>query len=375
MDTFYCQCSRCVMDTSDPEIVFDKHGNCNHCNNYFERIFKRIFRGEESEVQLMKIISLIKKKGKGKKYDCILGVSGGIDSSYTAYILKQNGVRTLMVHMDNGWNSEISENNIKALAEKLQFDYESYVLDWEEFRDLQIAFLRASVPEIETPTDIALPAALHKIAVKYRTKYIISGGNFVTEGILPRIWHYNAKDFTYLKHIHKTFGSGKLKKFPIFDWKNELYYKLIKGIQFVYLLNYVDYKKDKARHILETELGWTYYGGKHYESIYTGFVQSYMLPEKFNIDYRKATLSTQICTGETTREQALEILQNPSFDIQKVNEDKEYICSKLQISIQEFDAMMQQPPKLYTDYPNAEKRLEWIYKMYRKLFRKPDYRS
>lgn len=362
------------MDTSDPEITFDEQGFCNHCTNYFNRIRQRTYRGKESDDQLKEIVTKIKKSGRGKKYDCILGVSGGIDSSYTAYILKQQGVRTLMVHMDNGWNSEISENNIRALAEKLQFDYESYVLDWAEFRDLQIAFLRASVPEIETPTDIALPAALHKVAVKYNIKYIISGGNFVTEGILPRIWHYNAKDFTYLKHIHKTFGSGKLKKFPMFDWKNELYYKLVKGIQFVYLLNYVDYKKDKARHILETELGWTYYGGKHYESIYTGFVQSFVLPEKFNIDYRKATLSTQICTGETTREQALEILQNPSFDIQKVNEDKEYICSKLQISIPEFDAMMQQPPKPYTDYPNAERRLEWIYNMYRKIFRKPDYR-
>lgn len=370
----YRQCNRCVMDTTDPDIVFDDSGNCNHCNNYFERIAHRIYQGEVSDKQLQELTKSIKHKGKGKPYDCVLGVSGGIDSSYAAYTLKQLGIRALLVHMDNGWNSEISVKNIKFLAEKLGFDYESYVLDWEEFRDFQLAFFKASVPELETPTDIAIPAILHKIASKYGIKYIISGGNFATEGILPKTWHYNAKDLTYLRHIQKTYGTRKIKKFPLFGWYNELYYKLFKGIVIVYLLNYVHYKKDKAMQILENELGWKYYGGKHYESKYTGFVQSYILPEKFHIDYRRATLSTQICAGEVTRDQALEILKDPPFNHEKIQEEKEYICKKLRISTAEFDDIMKQPPRWYRELPNAEKKLEFIYNIYRKLFRKPNYR-
>jgi N-acetyl sugar amidotransferase len=370
----YRQCNRCVMDTTDPDIVFDDKGHCNHCNNYFERISQRIYNGERSDIQLQAIADKIRKKGKGKPYDCILGVSGGIDSSYAAYTLKQLNLRALLVHMDNGWNSETSVKNIKFLADKLGFDYESYVLDWVEFRDLQLAFLKASVPEIETPTDIAIPAALHRIASKYGVKYIISGGNFATEGILPKTWHYNAKDLVYLKFIQKTFGSGKIRKFPVFGWRSELYYKLWKGIRIIYILNDVNYRKDTAMKTLETELGWKYYGGKHYESKYTGFVQSYILPEKFHIDYRRATLSTQICAGEVTRDHAIEILEEPSYNSESIHEEKEYICKKLRISTSEFDDIMKQAPRWYRDLPNAEKKLEFIYNLYRKLLRRPNYR-
>jgi N-acetyl sugar amidotransferase len=362
------------MDTSDPDIVFDEHGNCNHCNNYLSKISLRTYRGEESEAQLEKLIQRIKKSGQGKKYDCVLGVSGGIDSSYTAYVLKQHSVRTLLVHMDNGWNSDISVKNILFLAEKLEFDYESYVLDWEEFRELQLAFLKASVPEIETPTDIAIPAALHKLASKYGIKYIISGGNYVTEGILPKIWHYNAKDEKYLKHICKTYGIRRLKNFPLFGWKKEFFYKFFLGIRMIYLLNYVNYNKEKAMQILEDELGWKYYGGKHYESIYTGFVQSYVLPVKFNIDYRRATFSTRICAGEMNREEAVKILKEPSFNPEKVTEEQEYICKKLQIPLNDFDLMMKQKPRVYSDFPNEERKLKFVYNLYRAIFQKPDYR-
>lgn len=203
----YQQCTRCVMDTSDVDITFDAQGHCNHCTDYFNRIAKQVYRGAESDAQLKQVLSNIKAAGKGKEYDCIIGVSGGIDSCYVAYIAKQMGLRPLLVHMDNGWNSEISVKNIKNVADKLGLDYQSYVLDWNEFKDLQLAFLKASVPEIETPTDIAIPAALHKIAAEYGVKYIISGGNYATEGILPKTWHYNAKDFKYLNNIQKTFGT------------------------------------------------------------------------------------------------------------------------------------------------------------------------
>jgi N-acetyl sugar amidotransferase len=310
----------------------------------------------------------MKKDGQGKEYDCIMGISGGIDSSYAAYILRRHDLRVLAVHMDNGWNSEISVKNIKHIVSKLGIDYQSYVLDWEEFKDLQLAFLKASVPEMETPTDIAIPAALHKVAAQYGVKYIISGGNFATEGILPKIWHYNAKDLTYLNAIQKKFGTRKLKSFPTFGYLAETYYKFVKGIRIIYLLNYVPYSKKEAMRVLEQELGWKYYGGKHYESKYTGFVQSYILPVKFNIDYRRATLSTQICTGEVTREEALEELKKLPYNPERVEEEKQYLSKKLGITVTEFEQIMADAPHWYWDYPNDREKLEFIYDLYRKIY-------
>jgi hypothetical protein len=272
--------------------------------------------------------------------------------------------------MDNGWNSEEAVLNIKNIAKTLEVDYESYVLDWEEFKDLQLAFLKASVPEADTPTDIAILASLHKVASKYGIKYIISGGNFATEGILPKCWHYNAKDLTYFNHIQKKFGTVKLRKFPTFGFQKEMYYKLVRRIKMIYLLNYVPFVKEEAMKLLKKELDWKYYGGKHYESKYTGFIQSYYLFEKFEIDYRRATLSSQICTGEVSREDALEILQTKPFNDEKVLEEKKYIAKKLGISFDEFEKIIHLPGKLYRDYPNDEKKLSFIYDTYRKLFKK-----
>jgi N-acetyl sugar amidotransferase len=355
------------MDTSDVDITFDHKGFCNHCKDYFARIAQRVYLGEESDRQLANIITNIKKSGQGKDHDCVIGVSGGVDSSYVAYLAKQYGLRPLLVHMDNGWNSEISVKNIKNIADKLGLDYQSYVLDWEEFKNIQLAFFKASIPEMETPTDIAIPAALHKIAAEHGIKYIISGGNYVTEGILPKTWHYNAKDVKYFKHILKNFGAKKTKTFPLFGWKEEAYYKLFGGIRMIYILNYVPFSKTDAMKLLENELGWKYYGGKHYESKYTGFVQSYILPEKFNIDYRRATLSNQICAGEITRMKALELLKETPYDKEKVQEEMIYVCKKLGIHINDFNIIMNLPPKIYRDYPNDEKKLEFIYSMYRLL--------
>ena len=362
----YQQCSRCVMDTSDSEITFNEKGYCNHCVDYFEKTSKLTYQGEYSDNQLKFLVDK-KKSGQNKEDDCILGISGGVDSCYSAYVAQQLGLRILTVHLDNGWNSETSVTNIKNVINKLGLEYQSYVLDWEEFRDLQLSFLKASVPEAETPTDIAIPAALHKVAAKYNIKYIISGGNYATEGILPKSWHYNAKDIKYLKSIHKQFGRKKLKTFPTFSYLNEFYYKYIKGIRIIYLLNYVNYSKKDATILLEQKLDWKNYGGKHYESKYTGFLQSYILPEKFNIDYRRATFSTQICAGEITRENALQKLKSKPYDLEKVEREKEYLCKKLSISIEEFNRIMEMPPKSYKDYPNDKTKLEFIYSIYRKL--------
>jgi len=374
----YQICNRCVMDTSDVDIQFDEKGNCNHCNNFFKKISAQLYdesKAEESRKALENQINSIKESGKNNTFDCIIGVSGGVDSSYVAYLAKNYGLKPLLVHLDNGWDSTVSTENIRFLADKLEFEYMSYTLDWEEFKDLQLSFLKASVPEMETPTDIVVPAVLHKIAAQHNIKYIISGGNFATEGILPKTWSYDAKDLQYLLGIHKKFGTKKLKTFPKFGWKEELYYKIVKKIKMFYILNLVPFDKEKAMKILETELGWKYYGGKHYESIYTGFVQSYIMPRKFNMDYRRATLSTQICHGQTTRELALKELQQKPYNDETIEKQKVAVCEKLNISIADFEKFMQEPPKMYRDYPNNEKFLQFIYKSYLKLTGKTNYRE
>ncbi|MDF2438540.1 MAG: hypothetical protein K0Q95_2916 [Bacteroidota bacterium] len=366
----YQLCTRCVMDTSDPSIRFNEAGECNNCNEFISKRAKHKYHGSDSDKEFASIINEMKEAGKGKEYDCVIGLSGGIDSSYVAYISKEHGLRVLAVHMDNGWNSDEAVTNIKNIANKLSIDYESDVLDWEEFRDVQLAFLKASVPEAETPTDMAILSSLHRISDKYNIKYIISGGNFATEGILPKYWHYNAKDIKYFNYIQKKFGNKKLRHFPVFGYRQEMYYKLIKGKKIIYLLNYIPYSKSESMDFLQKKLDWRYYGGKHYESVYTGFIQSYYLYKKFGIDYRRATLSTQICTGDVSRECALKELEKLPYSDAKAQTEKEYIAKKLGISLEEFDRIIQLPPRWYSDYPNDEKWLGFIYDTYRKLFKK-----
>ncbi len=366
----YQQCTRCVMDTTDPLIFFDENDYCNHCTEFLNKRARHQFQEEENNEALDRIIEEIKRSGKGREYDCISGISGGIDSCYMAYIAKKKGLRVLAVHLDTGWNSEEAVLNIKNITRKLDIDYESYVLDWEEFKDLQLAFLKASIPEADTPTDIAIPAAIHHYAAKYGVKYILAGGNLSTEGILPAAWHYNAKDMKYFNYIQKTFGRRKLKNFPTFGFKKEMYYKLVRGINMVYLLNYVNYVKEDVMELLKEKLDWKFYGGKHYENIYTGFIQSYYLYEKFGIDYRRATLSSQICLGNVNREDALEQLKSKPYELAKVEREKQYISKKLQISEGEFERILSLPPKWYWDYPNDEKKLGFVYDTYRKIFNK-----
>ena len=358
------------MDTTDPQIIFDSDGNCNHCTEFISKRSKHQYQGAESDKALDLLVEQMKQAGKGMEYDCVMGLSGGVDSSYAAYIARQKGLRVLGVHMDNGWNSEEAVLNIKNVAGKLDIDYESYVLDWVEFRDVQLSFLKAAVPEAETPTDMAIPAAKHYFASKYKVKYVISGGNFATEGILPKYWHYNAKDLKYFNHIQKTFGTIKLKKFPTFGFMKEMYFKLFKGIRMVYLLNYIPYAKDEAKEFLLKELDWKDYGGKHHESKYTGFIHSYYLYTKFGIDYRRATLSTQICSGDISREDALKELSTIPYNPDKIEDDKKYIAKKLSISMEEFEKILSSPAKWYTAYPNDEKKLGFIYNTDRKVFKK-----
>ncbi len=366
----YQQCKRCVIDTSDPYIEFNEKGYCNHCTEFIEKTSQLVYQGAESDKELELIVNEIKQSRSNGDYDCVVGVSGGIDSCYVAYKAKQLGLRPLAVHMDNGWNSEEAVNNIKKVCSKLEIDYESYVLDWEEFKDLQRSFLKSSIVELEIPTDTAIPAALHEVAAKHNIKYILSGGNYATEGILPDSWFYNPKDKRLLTSIHNKFGTKKLKTFPTFDFKKELYFKVVKGIKIVYILNYVPFSKADAMELLKKELDWKYYGGKHYESKFTGFVQSYIQPVKFNVDYRRATFSTQICTGEITRDEALEELKKKSYNAETVDKEKSYVAKKLGFTLDEFETILAQPVKTYQDYANNEKWLNFIYGLYRKLFSK-----
>ena len=363
----YQICTRCVLDTSDPFITFNKEGHCNHCTDYFNRIKNLTYRGEISDKILAEMVSEIKQSGKGKKYDCVVGISGGVDSCYVVYKMKELGLNPLAVHMDNGWNSEIAAQNIHSVCKKMGVNYESFVLNWREFKDLQLSFLKSSIVELEIPTDIAIQGALHQTAAKHNIKYIISGGNYATEGLLPESWFYNPKDSKLLKAIQQQFGKVKLKSFPFFDYKREMYYKLVKGIKIKYVLNHMPFSKDEAMNLLKDKLGWKYYGGKHYESKYTGFVQSYIQPVKFGIDYRRATLATQICAGTTTREKALEELKNSPYQEESVKKEMEYICKKFEISLEKFQEILKQPIKTYRDYPNDEKRLNFIYSTYKKI--------
>lgn len=364
----YQICTKTVMDTiGDPDISFDSEGVCNYYHEYKAKLAVRIPPAAEAKVQLDNTISKIKKDGQGKQYDCLIGVSGGVDSTYVAYLVKQLGLKPLAVHLDNGWNSELAVKNIENILNKLGIDLHTEVLDWNEFRDLQLSFLRASTPDGEIPTDHAIVAVMYKIAARYGIRYIISGQNFRNEGMLPPSWARGYLDWKYIRSVQKQFGSRKLKTFPHLTVPEFIYYNTIKGIKNISILNYIDFRKEEAMKVIQDKLGWQYYGGKHYESIYTRFYQAYILPRKFSIDKRKAHLTCLIIsTGEVTREQALEALKKPTADPKLMEEDKEYVIKKLGITGQDFEDIMKAPIRSIEDYPN----IHYLEKGFRKLLLK-----
>lgn len=341
------------MDTTDPEIFFDEFGICNHCKEYESRAASDLHYDKAGQKKLESIILKIKEDGKGKKYDCVIGVSGGVDSTYLLYMLKRFNIRPLAVHLDNSWNTELSTKNIELATGKLGIDLYTYVLDWQEFRDLQISFLKSSIANIEIPTDHAIVAIIYKKAAEIGTKYIISGGNITTEAIMPDSWMYDAKDWRIIKSIHKKFGGKRLKTFPhlsLFDMAN---FTFVKKIKYIPLLNYIVYDKEKAVKTLKDELGWRSYGSKHNESVYTRFFQNYILPHKFNIDKRRAHLSTLICSKQLSRSEALFLVAKDFFPDKKTeNEEKEYVIKKLGMNKEQFDEIMNLPVKSFKNYPN-----------------------
>ena len=346
----YQQCARCVLDTKDdPALVFDDKGVCHHCREYDKEAANYLKTGAEAETLLSKTIAKIKAYGQGKKYDCLIGLSGGVDSSYVAFLAKQFGLRALCVHFDNGWNSELAVMNIHHIVSKLDYDLNTHVINWEEFKDLQLAYLKASVIDIEVLTDHAIYGTMFKIAKDNNIRYVLGGHNIVTEGILPYHWTYDKKDHINIKDIHKKYGQKDLKTFPFLDKKMKRFIRN-SGVEFVNYLNWVPYVKDNVKKTLQKELNWKDYGGKHGESIWTRFYQGYILPVKFGVDKRKAHLASLICSSQLTKEEALKELDMPAYPLDLLKIDKEFVLKKLELSEAEFDTYMKQPVRNHREF-------------------------
>ena len=362
----YHQCTLSVMDTiSDPNISFDEKGICNYYYEYLEAEKQQVFLGPAGRERLNQTIERIKRAGKGKPYDCILGLSGGADSTYLAYLAKQEGLRPLLVHFDYGWNSEIAVQNIECAVKHLGFDLYTHVMDWDEFRDILRSYFKASVVDLDVPADHMIFASLYKTANKYGIKYLLSGNNVPTEHTLPKTWNYNKFDIINLRNIHQTYGEGKLKHFPALGLWNHAYYNLVKEIQSAQLLNFVPYTKKNIVEIITRELGWRDYGGKHHESVFTRFYQGYILPVKFGIDKRKAHLSNLIFSGQLTKEEALAELQRPTYDLRLQAEDKTYVAKKLGFSADEFDEVLQLPNYSHDVYGTDKSQRIFYFKVMR----------
>lgn len=337
----YRQCALTVMDTmADPDISFDKEGICNYYYDYKKAESENVLTGEAGERKVSELVNVIKESGKNLPYDCLIGLSGGVDSSYVAYLVKHLGLRPLAVHLDNGWNSELAVMNIQNIVNRLNIDLFTLVINWEEFRDIQLSYLRASVVDIEVVSDHAIFATMYKLARDKGISYMISGTNVVTEHIMPPTWLYKKMDYANLRDIHNQFGKVKLKTYPFLDFKKYVYYSSVLKLYPTSILNYVPYNKATIKKLISEELGWRDYGGKHYESLFTKFYQAYILPEKFKIDKRKAHLSTLICSGQISRDQAVKELEGPLYNPRDLENDKEYVLKKLGLNESEFKSIM-----------------------------------
>ncbi|PIC85449.1 ExsB family protein [Sporosarcina sp. P20a] len=344
-------CTVCVMDTTDPEITFNEEGVCNHCRDAKILGERVCFPNEIGQKKLEMIIRKVKEAGRGKKYDAIVGLSGGVDSSYLIYKAKEWGIRLLALHVDGGWNNKIAEENVRAICEYGNVDLEIVKIDWEEMKEMQMAFLRASVPNQDIPQDHAFFSTLYTYAVKNNIEYVLNGSNWETENILPKSWGYNSMDGNHVKNIYQKHGRKKLKKYPIMNfYKMKIYYPLIKKMKVIKPLNLLPYHKEEAMKELEENTGWRYYGGKHYESIWTKFFQSYYLPTKFNFDKRKAHLSSLIVSNQITRAQALQELAEPPYDSSRIENEKIEIANKLDISLEELNLLILEKNRNHSEY-------------------------
>ncbi|WP_291059357.1 N-acetyl sugar amidotransferase [Hyphomonas sp.] len=353
----YRVCTRCVMDTTDPDITFDAAGVCSNCHR-FETSIRPYWKPDAAgAAELDALLHEIRTKGAGKPYDCIIGLSGGVDSSFLATKLLEWKLRPLVVHVDAGWNSELAVNNIEMILSKLGLHLDTVVIDWNEMRDLQRAFLKSHVANQDIPQDHAYTAALVRKALEHDIRYVISGTNFATEGVLPQGWGYDAMDATQLRDIHRRFGEGTLKAYPVMEFQ-DYFGTMQQRLRFIAPLNFMPYDKTAAIAHLEQNFGWRYYGGKHYESIWTRWFQAHYLPTKFGYDKRKAHLSSLIVAGSMTREAALRELDKPLYTDNELTDDTAFVAKKLGLTVDELEGYLTAPPRHYSDYSTNAAQIE-----------------
>jgi N-acetyl sugar amidotransferase len=351
----YRICANCIMDTSDPGIVFDERGWCDYCNNYYANILPNWHTDERGARELDRTVEQIKRDGKGRDHDCLIGLSGGVDSSYVVHLaVKKFGLRPLLYHVDAGWNSQQAVHNIEKLVDGLGLDLYTEVVNWPEMRDLQLAFFKSQVAHLDTPQDHAFFAGLYNFAAKNKVKYILTGANYSTECVRePLEWHYHASDLRQIRDIHRQFGTRPLKSFPLAGiFRFKLYYRFVKGVRVVKPLNHVPYEKEKAIEELVGIYGWQRYAHKHYESRFTRFYEGYWLPTKFGFDKRRAHFSSLILTGQMSRDAALDKIAQTPYDPEMAAQDFEYIATKLGLTVEQLRELEKGPNKSYRDYKN-----------------------
>ncbi|MDX1652592.1 MAG: N-acetyl sugar amidotransferase [Brumimicrobium sp.] len=363
----YQQCAISVMDTiADPDITFDEKGVCNYYYEYLEA--ERVFclRGEEGLKKQKEIAKEIKKHPGKKGYNCILGLSGGADSTYLAYLAKQLGLNPLLVHFDYGWNSEIAVKNVENAVAASGFDLYTVVMDWEEFKSLQRSYFKASVLDLDVPADHMIFGALYKTATKFNIKYILSGNNVWTEHTLPKSWNYNKFDLKNLKNIHQKFENTPLKNLPALGYWQLIKYNTFKKLQRANFIDYQYFNREEILKLIEKEMGWINYGGKHQESVFTRFYQGYILPTKYNIDKRKAHLSNLIFSEQLTKEEAIDEIKKPPYPLELQKQDFEFVAKKLGFSIEEFEKVLSQkniPHEFYGTDKEEIKRFQKVLKV------------
>jgi N-acetyl sugar amidotransferase len=354
----YTICTNCVMDTSDSRINFDSNGICDHCNDFINNVKPNWIVDENSKNELAKIIEKIKIQGKGKEFDCILGLSGGVDSSYMLHIaVKEFGLRPLVFHVDGGWNSELAVHNIQMLVDKLGLDLYTEVINWEEMKDFQLAFFKSGLPHLDIPQDHAFVATLYNFAYKHNIKYILNGGNISTECVRnPMEFMYYGTDMLHINDIINKFGTVKMETYPFSSvLRHKIFLRYFKGVKVIKSLNYLPYIKSEALSILEKEYGWKPYPQKHFESRFTKFYEGYWLPERFGFDTRKIQYSSLILTNQMKREDAIELLKKPSYNPDTIDDEFNYIATKLGITANVLRDYFNMPKKFYWDFKNQER--------------------